>query len=208
MRSPLTPVYYKYVVYVALKECTIYNAAGRLLVFSHPQIRIPVAVSEPGAEITIQPLCPPERHGHSVAGIAIDPRRIGRPYRYLYLAHGIGPRPCNVYSGTCRVDVTDGSVVTFNGACPPRTLLPCLAPFPALAPPLRYSNPPPKLLPSLADLPNAMSLSLPASPSFKSPPLFSLSCGRPAERHTSGPVRLRAKAGGGGGRRNRRCGSP
>ena len=99
-----------------------------------------------GADITIRPLCPAERFGHAVAAISIDPRRKGRKYRFIYAECVVGPRPCNAYTGTCRVDVRDGSVVTFHGACPP-TPLPqvpppptpfCLRPYPpdpALPPP-------------------------------------------------------------------------
>ena len=70
---------------------------------------------DPEAVITIEPLCPPERLGHAVASISFDPRRSGRPYRYLYCGCIVTPRPCNTVNGVCRVDVTDGTVVHFHG---------------------------------------------------------------------------------------------
>ena len=79
-----------------------------------PQIRIPVAVADPAAEITIEALCDPELHGHAAVATSIDPRRCGRPYRYIYCICITRPRPCNTLTGICRVDVTDGSVVTFD----------------------------------------------------------------------------------------------
>ena len=78
------------------------------------QIRIPVAASDPAAEITIKPLCDPGLHGHAMAAIAIDPRRHGKPYRFLYCGCIVGPRPCHAYTGVCRVDVMDGTVKTFH----------------------------------------------------------------------------------------------
>ena len=78
------------------------------------RIRIPVAVAEPGAEITIEPLCAPELHGHVISAITMNPSRIGRPYRYLYGNCIHGPRPCNAFNAVCRVDVDDGSVLTWH----------------------------------------------------------------------------------------------
>ena len=45
---------------------------------------IPVAVTEPGAEVSVETLCPPERHGGLLHDVTINPRRIGRPYDYVY----------------------------------------------------------------------------------------------------------------------------
>ena len=59
----------------------------------HMQVRIPVAVVDPGAVITIEPLCPAKLMGHAVAAHSIDARRHGRPYRFLYCACIVGPRP-------------------------------------------------------------------------------------------------------------------
>ena len=78
------------------------------------RIRIPVAVTVPGAEISMKPLCSPDLHGHVISAITVDPRRIGRPYRYAYGNCVAGARPCNVFNAVCRVDVTDGSVLTWN----------------------------------------------------------------------------------------------
>ena len=46
----------------------------------------------------------------------MDPRRTGKPYRYLYGNCVCGPRPCNSVTGTCRIDVLDGSVATWSEA--------------------------------------------------------------------------------------------
>ena len=78
------------------------------------RIRIPVAVTVPGAEISMKPLCSPDLHGHVISAITVDPRRIGRPYRYAYGNCVAGARPCNAFNAVCRVDVTDGSVLTWN----------------------------------------------------------------------------------------------
>ena len=78
------------------------------------RIRIPVAVAEPGAEITIEPLCAPELHGHVLSAITINPRRLGRPYRYIYGQCVFGPRPCNTFNAVCRVNVSDGTAITWH----------------------------------------------------------------------------------------------
>ena len=78
------------------------------------RIRVPVAVSEPGAEITFEPLCGPELHGHLISATTINPRHIGRPYRYLYGNCVHGPRPCNAFNAVCRVDVIDRTLVTWT----------------------------------------------------------------------------------------------
>ena len=78
------------------------------------QFRIPVAVSDPAAEIAIEPLCDPALHGHNAVAVTMDPRRHGKPYRYLIIGCIAGPRPCNSVTGVCRLDVTDGSVVMFH----------------------------------------------------------------------------------------------
>ena len=80
-----------------------------------PQVRIPVAVDDPGAMVTIEPLCPAALHGHAIFGTSIDARRHGRPYQFLYAGCIVGTsRPCNSYTGVIRVDVTDGTAVTFE----------------------------------------------------------------------------------------------
>ena len=78
------------------------------------RFRIPVGVADPGAEITLEPLCAPELHGHLISAITINPRRIGRPYRYLYGICIHGPRPCNAFNAVCRVDVIDRTLVTWT----------------------------------------------------------------------------------------------
>ena len=78
------------------------------------RIRVPVAVAEPRAEITLEPLCSPELHGHVISAISINPSRIGRPYRYLYGNCIHGPRPCNALNAVCRVDVIDRTLVTWT----------------------------------------------------------------------------------------------
>ena len=80
---------------------------------SRSQVRVPVAVTQPGAEVSITSLCEPELHGHIFQDPVIDPRRTGRPYRYAYGNCVVGGRPCNSLNGVCRVDVTDGSVLTW-----------------------------------------------------------------------------------------------
>ena len=79
------------------------------------QVRIPVNVADnPEAKVTVEGLCSPALTGDFVASVAIDPRRAGRQYRYLYSHCIVGPRPCNAVTGACRVDVTTGEVVTWN----------------------------------------------------------------------------------------------
>ena len=80
------------------------------------RIRIPVAVADPGAKVTFEPLCVPELHGHviQVSSITINPRRIGRPYRYLYGNCVHGPRPCNAFNAVCRVDVIERTLVKWT----------------------------------------------------------------------------------------------
>ena len=78
------------------------------------RIRIPVAVADPSAGVTIEPLCAPELHGHVISSITINPRRIGRPYRYLYGNCVHGPRPCNAFNAVCRVDLIDRTLVKWS----------------------------------------------------------------------------------------------
>ena len=123
-------------------------------------------VLDPAAVITIERLCPPERLSHAVVAIAIDPRRHGRPYRYLYCGCIVGPRPCNSFNASCRVDVMDGSVITFHGSCPllsppPVSFPACPGFFPTPGSRLPFFaglalTRPPFPPPSLADLPNAI----------------------------------------------------
>ena len=80
------------------------------------RIRIPVAVADPDAKVTLEPLCAPELHGHIIVSLTVNPRRIGRPYRYLYGNCVVGARPCNAFNGVCRVDVVDRTVVTWSDA--------------------------------------------------------------------------------------------
>ena len=75
-----------------------------------------MAVADPSAGITIEPLCPPERHGHASLQVSVNPRFIGKPYRYAYGHCIIGPRPCAFFNGVCRVDVADGTVLTWRVA--------------------------------------------------------------------------------------------
>lgn len=98
------------------------------------RIRIPVAVPE--ADVTMEILCPPELHGHVIADVTINPRRIGRPYRYLYGMCIVGPRPCNSFNGVCRVDVVQKSLVTWSDS--PNVIIsgaPVFVPRPNSAPP-------------------------------------------------------------------------
>ena len=80
------------------------------------RVSIPADVADPEAKVTIAPLCDPELHGHIFKDAAIDPRRVGRPYRYAYGNCVVGGRPSNVLNGTCRVDLADGSVLTWSDA--------------------------------------------------------------------------------------------
>ena len=73
-----------------------------------------MAVADPSAGIMIEPLCPPERHGHASFRVSVNPRCVGRPYRYAYGHCIVGPRPCAFFNGVCRVDVTDGTVLTWS----------------------------------------------------------------------------------------------
>ena len=78
------------------------------------RIRIPVSVSDPEAKVTMEPLCPPERHGGMIQDTCVNPSRVGRPYRYCYGNCIRGPRPCNSVNAVCRVDMTDGSVLMWS----------------------------------------------------------------------------------------------
>ena len=73
-----------------------------------------MAVDDPSASVSIEPLCPPDRHGDVSYRVTLNPRFVGRPYRYFYAYCIVGPRPCNSYNGLCRVDVTDGTVLTWS----------------------------------------------------------------------------------------------
>ena len=77
------------------------------------QFRIPMAVDDPTATITMETLVPPERHGHVLDSAVFDARRRGRPYRYVYGRCLVGERPRNYCDAVCRIDVTDGSIVTW-----------------------------------------------------------------------------------------------
>ena len=85
------------------------------------RIRVPVAVEDPAAEVSVETLVPPERHGHVLDAAVVDRRRRGRPYRYMYGKCIVGARPRNFCDAVCRVDVGDGSVVTW---CEAPALLP------------------------------------------------------------------------------------
>ena len=43
-----------------------------------------MSVDDPDAELSVETLVPPERHGGVIAEPAFDQRRRGRPYRYVY----------------------------------------------------------------------------------------------------------------------------
>ena len=73
-------------------------------------------VDDPEAKLTTALLCPPERHGHALRDVCIDPRRVGRHYRYAYGSCVTGPRPCNSFDGTCRIDVTTGDVLLYHNS--------------------------------------------------------------------------------------------
>ena len=78
-----------------------------------PQFRIPVAVDDPAAELSMETLVPPEHHGHVLDSAVFDGRRRGRPYRYVYGKCLVGERPRSHLDAVCRIDVSDGSVVTW-----------------------------------------------------------------------------------------------
>ena len=59
-------------------------------------------------------MCAPGLHGHTLNAVAVDPRRAGRPHRFSYAKCVVGPRPTNSLNGVCRVDVVDGSVLTWH----------------------------------------------------------------------------------------------
>ena len=80
---------------------------------AHFQIRVPVAVKDPAARISAETLVPPERHGYVIDSVMVDLRRAGLPYRYAYGKCVSGPRPCNSHTAVCRIDVADGSVLTW-----------------------------------------------------------------------------------------------
>ena len=71
-------------------------------------------VEDPDAKMITELLCPPERHGHVIRDVCIDPRRVGRPYRYVYGSCVAGERPCNSFDGTCRIDVATGDVLMYH----------------------------------------------------------------------------------------------
>ena len=78
-------------------------------------------VEDPTARVSIETLLPPENYGHILDSANVDPRRIGRPYRYTYGKCLVGARPRNFCDAACRIDLTDGSVVTW---CESPALLP------------------------------------------------------------------------------------
>ena len=78
------------------------------------RIRVPVSVDDPAATVTMELLCEPHLYGHLLQDTAIDPRRTGKPYRFLYGTCIVGPRPVNSVTGVCRVDVREGTVVTWS----------------------------------------------------------------------------------------------
>ena len=80
-----------------------------------------MAVDDPAATISVETLVPPERHGHVIDALAVDERRRGRPYRYVYGKCLVGARPRSFFDAVCRIDVTDGSVLTW---CEAPALLP------------------------------------------------------------------------------------
>ena len=59
-------------------------------------------------------ICPPERYNYTLQGSCIDPRRIGRPYRFIFSNGVAGPRPCNTHNAAIRIDVTTGKVTTWS----------------------------------------------------------------------------------------------
>ena len=52
--------------------------------------------------------------GGVIQEVTIDPRRIGRPYRFIYGLCIRDPRPCNVLNTCCRVDILSGSVAMWS----------------------------------------------------------------------------------------------
>ena len=78
-------------------------------------------VDDPTATVSVVTLVPPERHGHVLDAAVVDRRRRGRPYRYMYGKCIVGARPRNFCDAVCRVDVGDGSVLTW---CEAPALLP------------------------------------------------------------------------------------
>ena len=73
-------------------------------------------VDDPSATPSVKTLVPPERHGHILELATVDPRRRGRPYKYMYGRCMVGARPQIFCDAVCRIDVTDGSVVTWSEA--------------------------------------------------------------------------------------------
>jgi hypothetical protein len=73
-----------------------------------------MAASLKNAKVDVRPICPPESHGGVIQEVTIDPRRIGRPYRFIYGLCIRGPRPCNVLNACCRVDILSSSVAMWS----------------------------------------------------------------------------------------------
>ena len=97
-------------------------------------MRIPADVPEPGARITIAPLCRPELYGHALLHASINPLFVGRDYRYVYGNCATGSTT-RTLTASCRIDVTDGSVVMFHDL--PRAVpagIPVFVPRPGAAP--------------------------------------------------------------------------
>ena len=65
------------------------------------QLRIPVASPLADARVTMESLCPPERHGGVISNVSIDPRRSGKPYRFVYGNCIVGARPCKCVHLAC-----------------------------------------------------------------------------------------------------------
>ena len=61
-------------------------------------------------------LVPPERLGHILEFAFVNPRRRGRPYKYMYGRCMVGARPQIFCDAVCRINVTDGSVATWSEA--------------------------------------------------------------------------------------------
>ena len=78
------------------------------------RIRIPVGSADPSLGVSVEELCPPERHSALLWDTAVNPRRVGLPYRYVFGSCILGPRPCNSLNAVCRVDVTTGEVLTWH----------------------------------------------------------------------------------------------
>ena len=85
-----------------------------LLFHFYSQIRLPVDVDDPSAAASVETLAPPERHGHIIDFAVMNPRKKGRPYKYMYGRCIVGSRPQMFCDAVCRIDVTDGSVVTWS----------------------------------------------------------------------------------------------